>query len=384
VSASERWDAAAIELLTELAVGVETCRLYTSEHPRADRARRRLTQRFDGFFDLPAPDGDRPVDSSEIEVAVVQREIFLQGRPFTRTGDQMGVLVRALNRHHIERVGFRRGVPPGEIAACLEFLAGSPLADVPDFSYIVVGSAVSLAGMEGEGGRGSGRPLDLRGRLNVMATIVNGIAGDEPFPMPAVYRLAEGLEREIQKASDPIGLLAPYEDEDSWLHVHAHNTAALSLSMAVALELESEIRHDIAVAAVLHDVGKFGLPAHQLRHDLDLSGSEWELSFNHPQIGLERLLAVPQAPEIACIVAFDHHLRLDGEGYPTLPSPRPPHPAAALVAVAEATDIMLTVRVPRKVMGQLEVVETLHQSAGGVFDPFLARIMAAILQVSRF
>jgi HD-GYP domain-containing protein (c-di-GMP phosphodiesterase class II) len=258
------------------------------------------------------------------------------------------------------------------------------LADVPEFSYVIVGSAVSLAGMEGQGGRANGRPLDLRGRLDMMATVVNRVADDEPVPLPAVFRLAEGLERDLQSATDPIGFLAPFEDEDSWLHVHAHNTAVLGVSMAVALDLDTEIRHDIAVAAILHDVGKFGLPVHQVRHDLDLTGSEWELNFNHPQIGLERLLAVPQIPEIACIVAFDHHLRSDGEGYPTLPSPRAPHPAAALVAVAEAVDIMMTVRVPRGAMGQLEVVETLHQSAGGVFDPYLARIMAAILQVPRF
>jgi len=375
------WEAAAIDLLTAFAAGVETCRLYSSEHPRFDWARRRLSSRIDSVFDLPMPDGERPPDASEVEVAVVQRELFFQGQPFTRVGEQMAVIVRALHRHRIDRIAFRNDVPEQEVAKVLEFLAGSQLEEVPEFSHVVVGSAVSLAG---DGGRRDARPLDLPGRIDTLSTVVRTVARDRPPPLPGAYRVAESLDREIQKASDPIGLLAPLEDADEWLMIHAHNTAALALSMAVALDLDAERRHEIGVSAVLHDIGKFGMAEELIRHDLDLTGAEWELNFNHPQIGLERLLEVPQAPEIACIVAFDHHLRNDGGGYPTTPQPRPPHPAAAMVAVAEATDIMLTVRVARGGMEYGAVTETLLDERGKAFDSYLAGIMAAILRVPRY
>ena len=117
MSAQARWEAAAIDLLTEFAAGVETCRLYSSEHPRFDRARRRLSARIDELWNLPAPETTGPTDTSELEVAVVQRELFFQGRPFTRVGEQMGVLVRDLSRHRIERIGFLKVQFPSQSLA---------------------------------------------------------------------------------------------------------------------------------------------------------------------------------------------------------------------------------------------------------------------------
>jgi HD-GYP domain-containing protein (c-di-GMP phosphodiesterase class II) len=238
--------------------------------------------------------------------------------------------------------------------------------------------------MAGDGSGGDGRPLDLPGRIDLLSTVVRAVADGQSLPLPGVYRVAEQLDHQIQNASDPIGMLAPFDDEGSWMTVHAHNTAALSLSMATALGLDGDRRQEIGVAAVLHDIGKFGMKEEYIRHDLDLTGAEWELNFNHPQVGLERLLSAPQVPEIACVVAFDHHLRQDGGGFPSLPRPRPPHPAASMVAVAEATDIMLTVRVPRGAMDHTEVAQTLEFRSGDVFEPYLAGIMGAILRVPRF
>jgi HD-GYP domain-containing protein (c-di-GMP phosphodiesterase class II) len=154
----------------------------------------------------------------------------------------------------------------------------------------------------------------------------------------------------------------------------------LSLALAVLFVESPSDRHDLGVAAVLHDVGKFGLPQEVIDQDLALSGLEWELNYDHPRIGLERLLTIPRAPQVAQIVAFDHHLTQRG-GYPTLPEPRPPHPAAALVAVAEVVDIMATVRLPREQIGPGEIASTLREGAGGAFEPTFATAMAALWDV---
>ena len=95
------------------------------------------------------------------------------------------------------------------------------------------------------------------------------------------------------------------------------------------------------------------------------------------------MLAVPQAPEMALVVAFDHHLRHDGGGFPHLEEERPPYPAAALVAVAEAFDVLYTVRWERGVISRGEVGETLKSGAGSAFDPVFARVMYAIWDEAR-
>jgi HD-GYP domain-containing protein (c-di-GMP phosphodiesterase class II) len=372
------WASVALDLLTELAVGVMTCCLYSGEHPRAERARQRVAGRFGELFNLIPSEETESGGETTLELAVLQNELFFHGRPFTRSGEQMGILVRLLGQHLIERVNFEAGVDRDEIGAFIDGLARLDPGSFPAFDHIRVSRVVSIAGIDDPQSGRPQRELDPNERTAVMLDVVEAVASEQVLPWAHLHGVVDQLDRQVQQSTRPLELLAPLGEDRVWPAVHAHNAAVLSLALAAPLGQSAVQRHDIGVAAALHDIGKFGLALEYIQQDLELEGLEWELSFDHTRIGLERLLADPQSPEIAQVVAFDHHLRQDGSGYPHLEEPRPPHRAAALVSVAEAFDVVHTVRWSRGAIDQGEVGAFIRQGGSEVFDPLFAGVMLSI------
>jgi HD-GYP domain-containing protein (c-di-GMP phosphodiesterase class II) len=375
---SDRWAPAALDLLTEFAVGVMTCRLYSSEHPRAMRARSRVANRFEELFGLISSDQAQAAGGSSLELAVLQNEVFFHGRPFTRSGEQMGILARILAQHQIERVNFEAGVTRDEIGRFIGELARLEPDIISNFERIRVSRVVSFAGIGDEHAGRPQRELDLNERVALMGDIVEAVAAGQSLPWAHLHGVVDQLDHGIQRSTWPLEFLAPVGDDGDWPAIHGHNTAVLSLALAAPLNLAGAQRHEIGVAAALHDIGKYGLPIEHIRQDLELNGLEWELSFDHTKIGLERLLEDARSPEMARVVAFDHHLRQDGSGYPHLAEPRPPHPTAALVAMAEAFDVVYTVRLSRASMTRSEVGGFIRQGGSDVFHPLFAELMLTI------
>jgi HD-GYP domain-containing protein (c-di-GMP phosphodiesterase class II) len=282
----------------------------------------------------------------------------------------------------VDRVVFAPGLGRSEVAAFIEDLARLEASPVTSRGHVRISRVASVGGAQEGAAAGPTRLLDVHERIAVMSQLVSAAAGDEPVPWATVHGIVEQLDRRMVEAADAMTLLAPLGDEEEWHAVHAHNTTALSLALGAVSGLDAGQRHDLGVAAAVHDLGKFAIPMARVRQEFDLAGTEWELSFDHPQRGLDILLAAPEAPELARVVVFDHHLRADGQGFPSLPAARSPHRAAALVAVAEAFDIMHTVRWTRGSIGPEEIGELLIAGAGTALEPAPARAMLAIWQAS--
>ncbi len=377
------WEGSVLALLTDLAVGVVTTRLYSGDHPRAARARTRLVEHLHELVaDVRAPREGGSAEG-ELSLVVLQEELFIEGRPFTRAGEQVGALLRRLHIHGVERVSFSRGVTEDEVGLFLEVLAVAPGAPFPTLEHIRVGRLVGdQAADRAHSGSSELPETTLRDRVQVIRDAFAAVEAGRPLPVASLDDVIGNLDRQLQRIEDPLALLSPLDVEDDWLGVHAHNVAVLTLVLAVPLALEESDRRDLGLAGLLHDIGKVGMPPEVLRRDLELSGSEWELQLDHPRVGLERLLAVPQLPPVAPIVAFEHHLTWQGGGWPRLPEPRRPHPAAAMVAVAEVFDILHTVRGPRGTASREAISATLEGGSGTLFDPFAAQAMQVIWELS--
>ncbi len=367
-------------LLTDLAAGVVTSVLYSPDHPRAEHARTSLVEKL-GLLHAARDQGGAGGEP-EVSILLLDGELFVQGRPITRMGDQVGSLVRRLGRHEIERILFRPGTTAEEVGALLEFLADAPGAEPPPLPHVAFGRVVVR-----DGAYGSDRPPEdeevvVRDRVGIIQDVFSSFVAGRPLSVVTLEDLVAGLARRLQRTEDPLNLLAPVEDPLSWPAAHAYNTAVLSLMLTIPLGLDEEARLDLGLAAVLHDLGKVDMAPELVHQELALEGEPWELVPDHPRRGLELLLRTSELPPIVPIVAFEHHLEMDGGGFPSLPEPRPPHPAAALVAVAERFDILHTVRAPRGVVARDSLGAVLEQLAGATLDPFMVQTMRVIWELS--
>ncbi len=160
------------------------------------------------------------------------------------------------------------------------------------------------------------------------------------------------------------------ETKDIYTRHHSERTVEHALMIADELSLSSKDKECIRYAAILHDIGKIGVPEIILNKPAQLTPDEYELMKKHPVMGAAIVEQVEFLAPVVPLVRHDHE-RWDGEGYPDrLRGERIPL-GARIVAVVDAYDAMTTDRVYRKAPGKAFAVEELKKCSGSQFDPMV-------------
>lgn len=171
-----------------------------------------------------------------------------------------------------------------------------------------------------------GHDLDLRRAKRVVQTMVDMI-----------------LEEEFSL----IGLTT-IRQYDSYTFFHCVNVCVLSIALGKRLGLERQQLSELGVAALFHDIGKTEVSTEVLRKPGKFTPEEWAIMKMHPALGVRVLLRLKGLSDLAVkaiVVAFEHHLGLEGRGYPELEHPRDLHLFSRIVAITDAFDAMTTRRV---------------------------------------
>lgn len=166
------------------------------------------------------------------------------------------------------------------------------------------------------------------------------------------------------KEADPLLALAPLRDMDEYSFTHSINVCILNLAQAAALGIEGALLHDLGTAALLHDIGKTRIPEEVLNKTEPLTPEEWMLIQTHPLEGAKLLLAAPGVPRLAVVTAYEHHLRFNGKGYPTVNGSWEQNVSSHMTAISDVFDAMSTHRVYREA-AEMEVVLTDLKYLGG-------------------
>jgi HD-GYP domain-containing protein (c-di-GMP phosphodiesterase class II) len=177
-------------------------------------------------------------------------------------------------------------------------------------------------------------------------------------------------------------LMAPLlelKNYEQYASVHALNTAILVMTFAESLGLGEQDSHQFGLAAVVHDIGMTTIPA-GLAARSNLSPEERAVIEHHPVAGARILLASEQVSPLAATVAYEHHIRPDGNGYPRLHYPREPHYASKIVSVCSAYDALRMRRPYRPAWNLHRVLEYIYEGAGTVFDRDVAWQFVGMMQ----
>jgi putative two-component system response regulator len=195
----------------------------------------------------------------------------------------------------------------------------------------------------------------------------------------SALRLRHALMR-MESAHAAVAALAnAVEAKDSLTERHCQRLANMALRLGAKLGLGHTELEPIAYGALLHDVGKIGVPEAILTKPAALDADEWELMRQHPEIGARICAPLAGSAAFAPIVRH-HHERWDGTGYPDgLRGERIPL-GARIVGLVDAFDAMTHNRPYRGARGlEASVAETRGQ-AGHQFDPELVPILIAELE----
>ncbi len=163
-------------------------------------------------------------------------------------------------------------------------------------------------------------------------------------------------------------LVTAVDTKDRYTRRHSEDVMAYSDQLAKALGLEEMLQYQIMLAALLHDVGKIGVPNYILRKPGRLTEEEYRAIKQHPMMGAIIVSAVPGLEDILDAVRH-HHERWDGQGYPFGLQGEDIPLMARLLAVADAYSALTTDRPYRKGMDPERALLLLEAGAGTQWDP---------------
>ena len=181
-------------------------------------------------------------------------------------------------------------------------------------------------------------------------------------------RLRQGMARSIEGYAMLDALLVAVDNKDRYTRRHSEDVLTYGLEIARALGLDEKTQHTVEVAALLHDVGKIGIPDHILRKPGRLTDAEYEAVQKHPMMGAVIVGAVPGFEDTLDAIRH-HHERWDGGGYPFGLRGEETPLLARLMAVADAYSAMTTDRPYRKGMESGKALGILEAGSGSQWDP---------------
>ncbi len=160
--------------------------------------------------------------------------------------------------------------------------------------------------------------------------------------------------------------------KDPYTHGHSRRVSLISDAVARDLGLSESDCEKTRIAAVLHDVGKIGIPESILRKPSRLTAEEHRIIESHPEIGHRMLSSVKELSYVSkCIL--HHHERFDGGGYPSGLCNHNIPVQSRIIAVCDTYDAMTSDRCYRKGLGHQAALEELSRCSGKQFDPDCVR-----------
>lgn len=199
----------------------------------------------------------------------------------------------------------------------------------------------------------------------------DGVAG---FSSPTEVSEAGGRPAGIVEA-----LVGALEARDPGIGEHLRGVSRIARGIAREISLPEEQTEDLAVGALLHDVGKIGVPDHILHKSGRLTDEEYETMKRHPTLGVEIVSPITAlAPALPAI--NHHHERFDGKGYPGGLRGEDIPLAARVVAVADAFDAMIQDRPYGYGVSREVALQEIEGNSGTQFDPRVVGMLREFLE----
>ena len=158
--------------------------------------------------------------------------------------------------------------------------------------------------------------------------------------------------------------------------------AYYATSLAKALNYTTEMVEIIRQAALLHDVGKIGIPEHILNKEGKLTDEEYEIMKGHVEASIGIIRHLPSLDYVIPAV-IGHHERYDGNGYPRRIAGEDIPASARILCIADSFDAMTSKRCYKELMPAEKALRIIREEEGKQFDPDMAEVFIHIFREGR-
>jgi putative nucleotidyltransferase with HDIG domain len=207
-------------------------------------------------------------------------------------------------------------------------------------------------------------------------------ARTESQPDATVARtMIDGLAQAVSQNRTALLVLTTLKNYDNYTFTHMVNVSILTMGQARALGIEGSLLRELGLAGLMHDIGKVKTPLEVLNKPDKLTDEEFTIMKRHTVEGAEILRATPDIPTLAPVVAFEHHMRLDGTGYPEAAKRTTLNLGTMLCSIADVYDAMRSQRKYQQALPTDRILEVLKRKDGQQFDRHLVRRFAQLIGI---
>lgn len=366
--------------LAALSQALSTLGLYGDDHPAAVRAVEGAVERL----------ADLQSSTPKLQFTFLPGEVLFgsEAIPAMEGWEWSSRLIDA----GVERIECTGPVQVEEFGRFLSTLAGRlGIRSVSSTDLWQTGeSSLRFGQVELEGGAGE-QPQEARLPLATLAYSLHEeretldwlhqeIENGSKLPIVEADAVVRSLSVAMHAEQAMVLPLLHLKEFDQYTTTHSMNVSVLAMALGEFLELGGSTVRALGVAGLLHDLGKVCIPREILLKPGKLTDTERQVVRDHPIVGARMLLASSDPMELAAVVAYEHHVMLDGGGYPVLQNTRGAQYASRLVHVCDVYDALRTNRPYRHAWDSDRALGYIESRTGVEFDPTIAKAFIAMMR----
>ena len=372
------------KFLTSLAQSLSTMMLYPREHPTWGRA---VDASFATFEELQQ-------ENKEPQFSFLGRDVVYGQSPLHELRDWPWA--QKLAEVGVQRLEFSVDVTRGDyeefladlLARIVQSGAGAAIGpstrsphakETIRFGAVTVKErqALQLGGDADESAEeAAANPGALAFQLDEEADaasyIYDQVSAKDVVPLVEADAVVRSLSVAMKGSSAMIIPLLRLKASDPYNAIHAINVSVLVMALAEFLGLGGKDVHEFGMAALMHDLGMAKVPRKLVAKPIELTDDERLIVERHPVDGARIILQSDKRMELAATVAYEHHLRPDGSGYPQGLFKRPIHFGSKLVRVCSVYNALRIERAHRAAYPAAQALLFIDERAGRDFDPEIA------------
>lgn len=360
--------ASARDFLQGLSSALRSLSLYPETHPI----------RFEKVDELHRAAQALLSELGRFDLFVHQDSFFLDDTLLRRESLTLQGMMRQWQEAGVVSISVEAGVTREDLEGLVEHLGtGTPLRD----GAVKVNTAVLI--------KPEDRPLpaseDLLRRayadaLDLIRDLGAAVARGITPPLAPARQTVEGLVDAVLTDPESSILLTAMRSHDEGTFFHMINVSILSIATGATIGLSRPQLSTLGLGGLLHDLGKIAVPPETLRKTGPLSDVEWTEIRRHPAEGAAMILrSWDRLTPLAARIAYEHHLRIDGTGYPALAMAGGPDLLSRIVSVADTFDAVTSRRPYRRADHRERALEILLSGAGRHYDPRVVRVFIRML-----
>jgi len=354
--------------VTALMVATSNCSLYTKEHEAFGELAKKAFKKLQDLL------------HDKVNIMVIDHELIINKTPMRDRGIHETNFIKRLKRKGISRIDILQGVNISEIKQLILELSepGKGLKTYPHIKSGTVDVNMSIS----SDGEDEEDYTDIE-NIDKIKEVFKAASPFKKLNVAGIEDVVLHFIHNFKKEASILKYLSPVKSFDEYTYTHASNVAVLSVFQAQSLGIDGDLLHELGISALLHDAGKMFISKEILEKKGKLDDREFAEIHKHTLHGARYLSKIEDVPRLAAVVAFEHHMKFDGSGYPrmTLNGDKPKqHIYSQIVAVSDFFDALRSNRPYRRGMEIPEIFVLMRKCVGTDFNSFLVDNFIKLMQ----